>query len=501
MTNQEQPVVLRGAHVIDPAAEVDRVEDVVIANGRIQSLGQAPANAQVLDLSGHILSPGWIDIHVHTFGTLGFADPDSIGIAQGVTTFVDAGGPGIGTLDEFVETLAGQTTTSLYAGCYISPMGIIGIEHVEGQPRSLYDVPVARWIDSVEKHSDLIRYLKVGAFSGYGTGPMKIAKGLAEVIGRPMYAHIGEFQQQEGRDSAYEIYRIAGAGDIVTHIYHGNACGILDKEGSIRPVVLEAANRGVLFDVGFGGFNFSWQVAETAAKQGFYPNLISSDLQQFNVMGPTRSLANVMSVFLHLGMPLKGIIERITSAPARALSLHDRAGSLSPGMPADITVFKVERGQYELQDTRNGKRVANQYIVPTTAFKNGVRHDCDLLRCQNDKNWILQTCEDHIPAAALEFSAAQRGFLSELRNALQRVDWPAKPGADFDLEKCIELHNIFHAVHSANSLPLKTALRTVFDSFLESSFRVQIGVLLMRAGRTFTLSRLGELTRGADLAA
>lgn len=501
MNDPAAPLVLRGAHVIDPSANLDRIVDVVIANGRIASVGEAPPGAAVVDLAGHFLSPGWIDLHVHTFGTLGFADPDSIGIAQGVTSFVDAGGPGIGTLPEFVEMLAGQTTTSLYAGCYISPMGIIGIEHIEGKPRSLYDIPVARWIDAVDKHSDLIRYVKLGAFSGYGTGPMKIAKGLAETVGRPLYAHIGEFQQQEGKDSAYEIYRIASAGDMVTHIYHGNACGILDKAGSVRPVVRAAADRGVLLDVGFGGFNFSWKVAEAAVRQNFLPHLISSDLQQFNVMGPTRSLANVMSGFLYLGMPLRGIMERVTSAPARALSLHDRAGSLRAGMPADITVFRVDRGPYELVDTYGGKRQGDQSIVPVFAFKNGIRHECDLLRCQDEKNWILQTCEDHVPEVALELSTAQRAFLADLAIALESVDWPGKPGSEFDLEKCIELHNVFHAVRSARKLPLKSALSAMFDSFLESAFRVQVGVLLMRVGRTLALSRLREITRGAPLAA
>ena len=60
-----------------------------------------------------------------------------------------------------------------------------------------------------------------------------------------------------------------------------------------------------LFDVGFGGFNFSWRVAERAWAQGFFPDIISSDLQQFNVAGPAYSLANVMTCFLKLGMTLQ----------------------------------------------------------------------------------------------------------------------------------------------------------------------------------------------------
>src|SRR5665213_132090 len=495
------PVVLRGGHVIDPTQGMNGINDVTVCDGKILGVGDSPAGAEVIDARGLYISPGWIDVHVHTYGTLGFADPDSIGIYQGVTSYVEAGGPGIGTIEEFIELLAGQTTTSLYVGCYLSPMGIIGIEHVEGKARSLYDIPVARWLDMVDKHRDLIRYLKFGAFSAYGTGPLKVGKGLAEILELPIYVHIGEFQQQPGRDSAYEIYRIAGAGDIITHLYHGNACGILDNEGRIRPVVLEAAERGVLFDIGFGGFNFPWPVAQKAVDQGLWPHLISSDLQQFNVTGPTFSLANVMSVFLKLGMPLADVVERVTAAPAKALSLTDRAGSLKAGMPADLTVFRVEQGQFELKDTRGAARKGSQRIVPEMVFKNGVRIACDMGRCQDERNWILQTCEDHIPEGARRFRAPQLAFLARLRDALNQVDWPATANPEFDLEKIVELHDVFHRVRTSCELPLKVALQTVFDSFLEDSFRIQVGVLLMRVGRTLALARLGDLTQDTHLAA
>ena len=68
-----------------------------------------PPDARTIDVSGCYLTPGWVDIHVHVYGTLGFADPDSIGVCQGVTTYVEAGGPGIDTLDEFLAT-AGKPT-------------------------------------------------------------------------------------------------------------------------------------------------------------------------------------------------------------------------------------------------------------------------------------------------------------------------------------------------------------------------------------------------------
>lgn len=81
------------AELFGGTPHIDGVTDVLICDGKVLDIGDnlAPADAEIVDLQGEILTPGWIDNHVHTYGTLGFADPDSIGIWQGVTSFVDAG--------------------------------------------------------------------------------------------------------------------------------------------------------------------------------------------------------------------------------------------------------------------------------------------------------------------------------------------------------------------------------------------------------------------------
>jgi len=61
-------LLLRGGRVIDPANNVDAVQDVLIADGKIERLGrslEAPAGAEIVDANGKIVCPGFIDIHVH----------------------------------------------------------------------------------------------------------------------------------------------------------------------------------------------------------------------------------------------------------------------------------------------------------------------------------------------------------------------------------------------------------------------------------------------------
>jgi dihydroorotase len=500
--NAPSTFVLRGARVLDPSQSLDRVTDVVVRDGRVLGIGTAvpPADADVVNVEGLTVTPGWIDNHVHTYGTLGFADPDSIGIWQGVTSFVDAGGPGIASLDEFMALLGGRTVTDLYAGPYIRPMGIIGAQFTEGDIRSLTGFPIPEWLDFCERHPGVVRYLKVASLGGYGTGPIKMGKGLAEIIGVPLYGHIGEFQMQPEHPSAYELFRISQAGDMIAHPYHNSGARILDREGKLLPVVIDAKERGVLFDIAFGSYNFAWDVAEKAFAQGLAPDIISSDLQQFNAIGPAYSLSHVMSLLLRLGMSFEQVIEAVTWAPAKAIHIDERAGSLKPGMPADITVCRIGEGRYEFADTEGKMRDASRKIVPVMVFKDGARHEINLERCQDEKNWLLQIADDHVPDAAAGLTARQLSFLRALRHALEGVEWTYNLD-DLDLAKAHELRRLFDGVRAQQGIPMRDALLAAFASVLDSPFTMQIGLFLLHLERGFLLARLDEVTERTSIAA
>jgi dihydroorotase len=381
-------------------------------------------------------------------------------------------------------------------------MGLLGLNFNEGDVRTLGDVPVTRWVDFAKNHRDMLRYIKCNAIGDYGPGTLNLTKGLAQLLDLPLYMHIGEFQMQKPeRLLAPEAFRIAEADDMITHLYHGNLGQVLDESGRVLPVVRDAERRGVIFDLGFGGYNFSWDVAEKSFAQDLIPHTISSDLQQFNVVRPVKSLANVMSAMLRLGMPLAEVVRRVTRNAAKAIRLTDRAGSLKPGLPADITVFRVESGAYEISDCYTRVRKAEKMIVPSMTFKNGKRFDADMAMGQEESNWFLQFAEEHVPAAATQLSDRQREFLDALGARLSSTNWEVSNAERLDVEKALELQDIFHDERERLGMPLSDALRAVYASFLDLNFTMQIGLLLVRQEQRFVVSRLREVAGKRPLAA
>lgn len=60
-------ILLRGGRLIDPRSDVDRILDVRIDEGAIVEVGEGLADhgAQVVDCSGAVVAPGFVDLHVH----------------------------------------------------------------------------------------------------------------------------------------------------------------------------------------------------------------------------------------------------------------------------------------------------------------------------------------------------------------------------------------------------------------------------------------------------
>src|ERR1044071_1652046 len=63
-------LLLQGGRIISPGDNFDKTADLLIVDGKISAIGpevssRAPAGAEQMDVSGLVIAPGLIDLHVH----------------------------------------------------------------------------------------------------------------------------------------------------------------------------------------------------------------------------------------------------------------------------------------------------------------------------------------------------------------------------------------------------------------------------------------------------
>ena len=161
---------------------------------------------------------------------------------------------------------------------------------------------------------------------------------------------------------------------------------VVDEQDHIRPFVLDAKKKGILFDVGHGGAGFWFSQAIPAYNQGLWPNSFGSDLHRFSMNAGMKSMLNIMSKYLNIGMPLPDIIARTTWNPATSIKRNE-LGNLDEGAVADIAVLSLLNGNFGFVDAGGIKLEGNRKLEAELTIRAGkIVWDLNGLAAQKWKN-------------------------------------------------------------------------------------------------------------------
>ena len=382
-------ILIRGGRVIDPSQGLDATFDVLLAGGRVASLGRespAPDDAEVVDASGCVVSPGLIDVHVH-LREPGFEHKETIAsgaraaAAGGFTAvvampntdppidnpaavgFVRAAGERAG----FARVYPAGTITVGQKGEHISEIGELvaaGAVTVtdDGRPVSNSGLmraalEYAQTFDlAIAVHAEDLQLSRGGSMN---EGVVSTRLGLAGIpnaaedamIARDLLLaaltggrlHIQHVSTQAG----VEMIRAAKARGVrVTAEAAPHHFTLTDAavesyrtDAKMNPPLRGEADRAAVREgVRDGTLDV---IATDHAPHHYDEKEQAFEDAPFGIVGLETALGLCLSELVHTGLlDLGTLVERMSCAPARALGLP--GGTLRVGEPADVTIFDPE---------------------------------------------------------------------------------------------------------------------------------------------------------------
>ena len=356
-------VIIKGGRVVDPVNGRDEICDIGFGDGRVQAIGaDLPLQGrETIDARGLVVAPGLIDLHTHVYwgGTSLGVDAAEVAARSGTTTFVDAGSAGPGNFAGFRRHVIERSPLRILPFLNVSVPGIFAFSAtvMVGEAADLRLIEPRECVRVIAANRDLIAGVKVrvgrGAGGASGAAPLDMAIEVAEEVGLPVMAHL-----DHPPPSRLEVLSRLRRGDIITHCFRPFPNAPVRSDGQIREEVVEARDRGVVFDIGHGGGSFGFGTAERMLAAGFLPDVISSDVHALSINGPAFDQLVTMSKFLALGVDLGAVIRAATAGPAAALGRSD-LGHLAIGATGDATILAVEEGEFDYSDcigeTRRGR--------------------------------------------------------------------------------------------------------------------------------------------------
>lgn len=364
-------LLLRGGGVLDPSSGRKGPMDIAFAGGRVAAIegGIAPSMAtRVVPAEGLTVTPGLIDIHAHAFAGVGISvSADTHCLQRGSTTVVDAGSAGSKLFGAFAH-VASDSRARLLAWLNLSTIGQVDIR--VGELLCLLHADPDDAVAVARTHPDLIVGFKARLSSdvvGTTCKPvLRLLRAAGDEAGLPVMVHIGNTGEP-----LEEILSYLRPGDVVSHILTGRKNGILASDGTIFPSIVEAHERGVLFDVARGSNHLSFPVLRAAVEQGLLPDILSTDITVKTAVDPYFGLPMVATQLLAFGVPLETVLERMTTRPAKAIG-REELGRLEVGGNGDATLLQLEEGDFTLRDSDGRALRVSQRLVAAGVVRAGV---------------------------------------------------------------------------------------------------------------------------------
>lgn len=352
--------VLAGGDIVDGLGQPRFKGDVGVKDGRIVAVGRftPEAGARVLDVSGLVVAPGFIDLHTHTEQYIRKDGRAGMVLLQGVTSQIGANcGTSVPSIQGYFDSL-GQTGVNigLFVGYKTARKAVVGDAPRKATPQEVFamqeevakgmqagafglSVGLSYWPQILATTEEMVELCQaVRDYGGFYSTHIRdeqddVLPSVEEAIeiglraGLPVeYSHVKTAQRQNWGKMARVLEMVEGAGrsglDITGDTY-GYTFSSLDlgssRESMSEEDVRMALSHPLIMIGSDSGLNLDGSANHPRA-YGNYPRILGRYVREQSLL------------------TLEETVRKMTSMPAKRLGLRDR-GLLAEGFKADITVF------------------------------------------------------------------------------------------------------------------------------------------------------------------
>jgi N-acetylglucosamine-6-phosphate deacetylase len=356
--------VLSGARVVLPSGIADNGR-VIVDGTRIAAT--APADAELLDVTGHWLVPGFVDIHNHGGGGASFsgsaediltavrthrAHGTTTLVASTVTQRTDVLAGQAGLLSELAEQ--GEIAGIHFEGPFISPCRKGA--HSEALLRHPDPAEVRKLIDAARGQAKMVT-LATELPGGLDSVRLLVEHGVIAAVGHT--------------DATYEqtVEAIDAGATVATHLYNampalghrapGPIAALLEDERITVELINDgvhlhpAALRLAFHHAGAARVAFITDAMDAAGSgDGRYllgplevdvTDGVARLVEGGSIAGSTLTLDRAFRRAVTVDrLPVQDVVAALSANPARLLGMDDRVGSLEPGKDADLVLLDAD---------------------------------------------------------------------------------------------------------------------------------------------------------------